>query len=315
MGIKEVFDQTKKTGAGVEEAATSLKDDLKTKVISVQKSKLPFFSKFRVKSSEFLKNHKADIKYLLLIIPVVAAFLLVRVIRYTQSLNSRAGIHQASVAFQLQNWTLPPENPFEVWVNSDSPVSFASINISFNPSLVKLTHEISLSGRLTRIIKVTTMAEANSTGVVSIVMGLDPSMVSSPPVGAFQVASLTFNTNTLNPNIATSVNFNTNQMQILGSDQLAFQLTTTSLNLVLNPTPTLSPSPSSTPRLTTTPSPPTPKPTATPTSAPAESGTCSVASGATCSAASQAACTSTSVLHNKGWCLEYGSSCCKWTPN
>ncbi len=243
LGIKEVFDQAKKAGVGIGEASSSLKDDIETKVVSIQKSKMPFFSKFRVKSSEFLKNHKADVKYLLLIIPIIATLLLVKAVQYRQSLNSRAGIHQASVSFQLQNWNLPPENPFEVWVNSDSPVSFANVSISFDPSLVKLTHEIALSGRLTRIIKVTTMAEANSTGVVSIILGLDPSMVASPPVGAFQVASLTFDTKTLNPNITTSVNFNANQMQITASDQSVFQLTTTGLNLMLNQVATPTPLP------------------------------------------------------------------------
>ena len=258
LRIKEIFDRAKKTGASVEEAASSLKDDLETEVISIQKSKMPFLSKFRVRSSEFLKNHKADVKYLLLIIPVVATFLLVKAVQYRQSLNSRAGIHQASVAFQLQNWNLPPENPFEVWVNSDSPVSFANVSISFDPALVKLTHEIALSGRLTRIVKVTTMAEANSTGVVSIVIGLDPAMVNSPPVGAFQVATLTFDTKTLNPNIATVVSFDTSKMQLVATDQSMFQLAGTNLNLMLNPTATPTPfpvTPPQTPPGTATPSP------------------------------------------------------------
>lgn len=258
LGIKEIFDRTKKAGAKMEDVASSLKDNLETEVISIQKSRMPFFSKFRIKSSEFLKNHKADAKYLLLIIPVVATFLLVKAVQYRQSLNSRAGIHQASVAFQLQNWTLPPENPFEVWVNSDSPVSFANVSISFDPTLVNLTHEIALSGRLTRIIKVTTMAEANSTGVISIILGLDPNMVNSPPVGAFQVANLTFNTKTLNPNIATVVSFDTSRMQLVATDQSTFQLTGTNLNLMLNPTATPTPfpvTPPQTPPGTATPSP------------------------------------------------------------
>jgi hypothetical protein len=264
LGIKNVYDLAKKTGRNVENTASSLKDDLETKVISIQKSKMPFLSRFRIKSSEFLKNHKADVKYLLLIIPIIAIFLLVKAVQYRQSLNSRAGIHQASVAFQLQNWNLPPENPFEVWINSDSPVSFANISISFNPALVKLTHEIALSGRLAKIIKVTTMSEANSTGVVSIVVGLDPTMVNSPPVGAFQVATLIFNANTQNPNITAMVNFNSSQMQIVASDQSAFQLTIANLNLVLNPTAT--PSPSPIPTLSPTPIPtPTRTPSTTPT--------------------------------------------------
>lgn len=267
LGIKEVFEQAKKASVGVEEAASSLKDEVETKVVSIQKSKMPFFSKFRIKSSEFIKNHKADIKYLLLIIPIIATLLLVKAVQYRQGLNSRAGLHQASIAFQLQNWNLPPENPFEVWVNSDSPVSFVNINISFDPKLIKLTHEITTTGSLTRIIKVTSMADANTTGAVSIVLGLDPSMSTSSPSGAFQVASLIFDANTSNPDVATTVSFNTSQMQLVASDQSAFQLTATGLNLILNPIATPTPSVTPTPGPTLTPTPgstQTPAPTKAP---------------------------------------------------
>jgi hypothetical protein len=243
LGIKEIFDKAKKTGVGVEEIASSLKDDVEMKVVSIQKSKMPFLSKFKTKSSEFLKNHKVDIKYLLLAIPIIAIFFLVREVQYRQSLKTGAGLHQASVAFQLQDWTLPPENAFDVWVNSDSPVSFINVNISFDPKLVKLTHEIATTGKLTRIVKITSMADANSTGAISIVLGLDPSMATSSPSGAFQVASLTFNANTTEQNIATTINFNSSQMQIVASDQSVFQLTTTNLNLILNPTATPTPFP------------------------------------------------------------------------
>ena len=167
LGIKEMYERTKKAGTKVEDAASSLKYDLKEKVVSVQKSKMPFLSKIKTRSSEFFKNHKADVKYLLLAIPIIAIFLLAREAQNRQSLKSRATLHQASIAFQLQNWTLPPEGNFEVWVNSDSPVAFVNANISFNPSLVRLTHEISTAGGLTRIVKVTPMAEANSTGIIS----------------------------------------------------------------------------------------------------------------------------------------------------
>jgi hypothetical protein len=247
LRIKEMYDRAKKTGTKAEETASSIGKDLESKVISIQKSKIPFLSKLRVRSSEFFKDHNIDIKYLLLIIPIIAIFLLVREAQRQQDFRSRAGIHTASVTFQLQNWTLPPENSFGIWINSDSPVTFANINITYDPKLVKLTHEISPSGTLTRIVKITSMAEANSTGNISIVLALEPSRAVSPPGGAFQVASLVFNTNTGNPDVATTVNFNTNQMQLVASDESIFQLTATNLNLILNPTPTPTPSPTPSP--------------------------------------------------------------------
>ena len=89
----------------------------------------------------FVKTPKAYAKYFLLIIPVVAVIILVLEIQHRQSLNSSASAHQATVAFQVQNGTLPPENSFGVWITSSNPVSFANINITFDPKLVKLTKE------------------------------------------------------------------------------------------------------------------------------------------------------------------------------
>jgi len=106
--------------------------------------------------------------------------------RKQQSIGSHASTHQASIAFQINNWTLPPENTFGLWVNSDSPVGFADIRLTYNPSLVKMTKEISLKGNLARVIKITSMSEANNTGSVSIILGLDPNQIGSPPSGSFQ---------------------------------------------------------------------------------------------------------------------------------
>lgn len=254
LRMKEIYDRIRKAGAKVEEVASSL-----------EKSKTPTFFKYRIRLFGFLKNLKVGIKYLLLIIPVIAIFLLTREVQYRQSLKTGAGLHQASVAFHLQNWTLPPENVFDVWINSDSPVAFANIYISFDPKVVKLTHEITTTGGLTRIIKVTSMANANSTGTASIVLGLDPSLASTPPNGAFQVASLTFDANTTNQNVATVISFDSAQMQLVATDQSTFQLTTANLNLVINPvaTPSPTPTPISTGAPMVSPS-PTPSPTKSP---------------------------------------------------
>ena len=290
LGIKEMYNRAKKAGTSVEDAVSSFKDDLEAKVISVEKSKTPTFFKHGKRFLEFLKDHDVDVKYLLLAIPIIASFLLAKEIQYRQSLNSHANLHQASVAFQLQSWTLPPENNFDVWVTSDSTVSFVNINISYNPSLVKLTHEITTTGGLTRIIKVSSMADANLTGSISIVLGLDPSLISSPPSGTFQVASLTFNTNTPDPNVAATISFNTSQMQFVSTDESEFQLSATNLSLVLNPVVT--PSPTPTTGSTSSPTPTsaatnvptatataTAIPTATPTIVPTTSPTNSSTSG------------------------------------
>jgi hypothetical protein len=274
LGIKEVYDRTKEVGAGVEDAASSLKDDLEAKVISVQKSKTPLLSKFKTRSTEFIKNHKADVKYLLLGIPIIATFLIAAVIQNNQTIGIQAGTHQASVSFQLASWDLPPQSTFGIWVNSDSPVAFSDVELSFDPKLIKMTSEIVLKSNLTRKIKVTSMADANATGKISIVLGIDPSMLGDPPLGAFQIADLTFDSNTSSKDVSTKIALTNPGMQLVAVDQSVFSLITTGIDLSINmaspsPTPTLVPTQTLTPTPVPTPAISAgPTATATPTKSP-----------------------------------------------
>ena len=276
LGIKEVFDRTKKVGAGVEDAASSIKSDLEEKIISVQKSKTPILSKLTTRSTEFLRDHKVDVKYILLAIPITVAFLIANIIQNNQIIGTQAGEHQASVAFQLASWDLPPQGTFGIWVNSDSPVAASDVELSFDPKLVKMTSEVAIKTALTRKIKVTSMTEANTTGKISIVLGLDPSMFGNPPLGAFQIADLTFDSNTSSKDVSTKITFTNPGMQIVAVDQSVFNLTTTGTDLAINktsPTPGPTEIPTATPTSTLTPAPsilptPTPIPTPTPTKTP-----------------------------------------------
>jgi len=283
LGIKDVYERTKKVGADVGDAASSLTDDLNAKVVSIQKSKIPFFSKFWIRFSEFLKNHKIDVKYLLLGIPITAIFLVAALIQNNQTIGTQAAIHQASVSFQLPSWDLPPQNTFGVWINSDSPVAFSDVELSFDPKLVKMTNEIVLKGGLARKIKVTSMADANATGKISIILGLEPSGLGNPPLGAFQIADLTFDSNTSSKDVSTKIAFTDPGMQLVSVDQTVFNLSTTGIDLNINktiPTPGPTETPTATPTSTLTPTPsitpiqtPTPNPTSTPTSVPSQTPT------------------------------------------
>jgi hypothetical protein len=248
LGIKEAHDRPEQAVENVGHEILALESDLKAKVVTVQKSKVPFIFKFKTRSAEFLRNHKADVKYLLLGIPVIATFAAVAVLKNTQTIKTKAGLHQASVSFQLTSWSLPPQNTFGVWINSDSPVAFSDVELSFDPKSVKLSKEIVPKTSLTRKIKVTSMADANSTGKISIVLGLDPAMSGNPPSGAFQIADLTFDSNTSSQNVVTKIVFTNSGMQIVAVDQSVFNLTSTGIDLTINktnptPLPTSKPTP------------------------------------------------------------------------
>jgi hypothetical protein len=244
-----------------------------TQVVSLEKDDSSFIKKSKIKFSEFFKNNKSNLKYLLLIIPIIAILVIAKVIENNQSLGLQAATHQASFSFQLSSWTLPPQNTFGVWINSDSPIGYADVELSFNPSLVKMTKEVAIKDKLTRKINITSMSEANTTGKISILVGLDPANKSNAPSGVFQIADVTFDANTTNPNILTSINYLIPSMQVVSTDQSTMSLIAAGIDLTVNPatpkptivpttTPTLTPTPTITPKPTT----PTPKPTqATPT--------------------------------------------------
>jgi len=171
-------------------------DDNMTEVggfpISLNKSAETKLAHYKKGVQDFFRKNRPKLRYLLFIIPVVATFLIVAEVQRRQSLNSRAGLHSVSLSFPVTSWNLPPANNFGVWLTSDSPVAFADVKITFDKSLIKLTREASPSGSLARVVQVTSMAEANSTGQMRVVVGLDPSQRTSPPSGAFQIADLSF---------------------------------------------------------------------------------------------------------------------------
>ncbi len=258
LGIKEMYDRVKEVGVKVENTALS------------QTNKIPLFSKLKMKFFGFPKNLKTGFKYLTLVLPLIAIFVTLVLIRNNQTIGIQAGTHQAALSFEVASWSIPPQSSFGVWINSDSPVAFSDIELSFDPRFIKMISEVNLGSSLTRKIKITSMADANSTGKMSIVLGLDPSNLGNPPSGAFRVADLTFDSNTLTQNAATKISFTTPGMQLVALDQSVFTLTTTGVDLTIN-----KPSPTPTPKMTQTPTPtpkltpaPTPKMTQTPTPTP-----------------------------------------------
>src|SRR5581483_7341406 len=73
-----------------------------------------------------------------------------------------------------------------------SKVGFAKVTFTFDKSKIVLSKEIVPTTTLKKVISVTTMAQANSSGQVTIVLGLDPADINNAPTGAFTLANLSF---------------------------------------------------------------------------------------------------------------------------
>lgn len=245
------------------------KGAVKAEEMTVNKYTGSRFGRFAKKFGAYISDHSADIKYLLLAVPIIAIFLFAWKSQEAQSLLTGASTHQAKIFFKTNPASIPPEQTAEIWVNADSPVGFADLELSFNPDLVKLTNEIS-TFNLNKKIVISTMGNSNSTGKITVVLALDPAQRANPPSGAFELASFKLNANT-SGTATSSVAFKISSMELTSMDTADFTVSTANLSLNINPTPTPTLTPIPTPTFVPTPSPTqTPVPTKSPTPTPSK---------------------------------------------
>lgn len=177
----------------------------------------------------------------------------------------------ATVSVSPINLTVPPNGNMEVRVDSGATtVGFVQAVINFDPNLVHLASDITTSGPLSTVITKTATAEANSTGKITVALGLPPANVATAPSGLFTIANLQFTAATASANQVANVTIDTVSTQVVGMDTQPISVSGVSGVISVNPllpTATIVPTPTMT--LTPTPTPtPTGSPTPTPTVAP-----------------------------------------------
>ena len=189
--------------------------------------------------------------------------------------------HAANPASTLsfsQN-TIPVNSTSPTSVNlifnaNTSRVGFVRAQLTFDKTKIKLTQEIVPTTTLKKVISVTTMANANSTGTVTIILGLDPADIANAPTGSFTLATLSLEALS-NTASSSSLSFVASGIQIVDMTATPFTVSTTNATVTVagptataTATPTASPTPSPSPTPTHTASPtasPSPTPTVTPT--------------------------------------------------
>jgi len=157
----------------------------------------------------------------------------------------------------LQN--LPPDSSFQIMFDSNTHnISFVRIILTYSPSKILLTSEITTSS-LNTVIRKTDMATANTSGRAEIVLGTSPGQ--SAATGVFQLASFSMRSNSSIENDPTSLLIDNLDIQIVDNNAQELTGNISPANITLNPvspTPTPSPTPSPSPTAS-----PTPEPTAT----------------------------------------------------
>jgi len=142
-------------------------------------------------------------------------------------------------------------------------IGFVHTEIIFNPDIVQLATEVLPSPLFSTVIQVTSMTEANETGVIDITLGVSSQSFSNAPSGKINIALLNWVTNTNPANQITNISFVQNANQVVNIQDVSLPIQTQDGIIVINnPTPTaistLTALPTSTPTLTPTPTPTTP---------------------------------------------------------
>ncbi len=181
-------------------------------------------------------NYKYALALGFILVSLISLILGVKVIKYYQSINSGAASNTANIFVQPAVATVSGTTSFQVWSTSGNPTGFAATEIGFDRTKLKLANEVDVStSPLHRIVKVTTMADANTTGKVTLVLGLAPANVSTPPNGTFLLAKINFLPNTTNQNISTNVTVNNSATQVVGTDTANFTITSAPSTVTVNP--------------------------------------------------------------------------------
>lgn len=135
---------------------------------------------------------------------------------------------------------------------------FAAVRFTFDRTKVNLTSEIVPTTTLKKVISMTTMAQANSSGSVTIILGLDPADIANAPSGSFNVAQLSMKAVGTG---SSTLAFGTTGLQVVDMTATAFNLTATNSTVnIATPTPTATaigatPTPTATAQATIVPTP------------------------------------------------------------
>lgn len=185
-----------------------------------------------------------------------------------QRITTKAGSHQAKISIRPAAVSVSPNESFhlQLWATTDNPLVFMNVKLTYDPAIIKLTKEVTLTSDLKKIIQRTTMSQANTNGKMKIVIGLDPASRQDPPAGTFQVASLQFAAVTTAP-ATTTVSVLKTAVQLVAADTTTFTVTAVDSTVTVNQSPTdvppVTPNQTNTPASTGVP-PATPHPTDTP---------------------------------------------------
>lgn len=156
---------------------------------------------------------------------------------------SKAATGDPDIFFEPQSVVLPPNSAVKLFLNTkNQPLGFVHLELNFDPSKINLTQEITPSS-YSRIIKKSTMAEANLAGKIILILAAEPGQ--PLPTGTVQIAQFAIkakNKQTTSTNIALPT---TSYQRLISTSPEVINFNTLPLTISLNPK---APKPTRTPK-------------------------------------------------------------------
>jgi hypothetical protein len=135
-----------------------------------------------------------------------------------QQLLSKASSSQAVYMFVPLTGAMPPDQNVQVMLSTRAiTVNFVSTVILFDNKKIQLASEITPSTSLKTVKVITSMAEANASGIIEIAVQTLPGDI--PPSGLIDIATLPFTTVSSLPNDTTELTINTSDGKILDTQR------------------------------------------------------------------------------------------------
>lgn len=190
--------------------------------------------------------------------------------------RSKAAV-SSTLYFEPASASLPPDKSVKVLLDAKTnKIGFARVDIIFDTTKLQLTGEVAPSAVLSNVVQKTSMASANTSGKITLVLALPSESRDNPPSGIIEIGQLPLKSNTATQNATATLTFDSNLLQIVNLDAEIVPLAVQDATFTLNPfTATSTQAPSSTPTNTVTIAPsltssltPTTNPTATGTLVP-----------------------------------------------
>jgi hypothetical protein len=159
------------------------------------------------------------------------------VAQQAQQYRTDAALEAVSLSFSPAQQNLPPDSNFKIIADAKSnQIGFLKIEFSIDNSKVNLVNDITVTSRLATVIQKSTMAEINSTGQGVIVAALSPADRANPLTGVFEFANFNIKSVTAQPDAATTLSFNTTDIQIIDMQSQKVPYTSQQASLILNKT-------------------------------------------------------------------------------